>query len=216
MSRNIRTVTIGSAGFTAECPVPPDRIGLWEGLALSFAGWRDGVRYREVPDTAHTHALHRINSRHRRHESEAVRRIDLALSAVDLARAEVDVVLAGSALREIVEPDARELDGRDGDDRQRWARDVRDARAANARAADDRSRRQAALVRREQLVSVRDALAIEGDDVRQQWREAYDERAARYTHARIRRTREASHAPAVAPYVLAVGPTAVRRATDTP
>lgn len=215
MSRKTRTVTIGSAGFTAECPVPRDRIGLWEGFALSFAGWRDGLRYREVPDTAHTHALHRLMSGHRRRESEAVRRIDLALSAVDLARAEVDVILAGSAVVEIVEPDAHDLDGRTGDDRQRWARDVRDARAANARAADDRSRLQAALLRREQLVSVRDSLAIEGDDVRQQWREGYDERAARYTHARIRRTREAPHSPAVAPYTLAAGPTVVRRATDS-
>ena len=215
MSRKTRTVTIGSAGFTAECSVPPDRIGLWEGFALSFAGWRDGLRYREVVDTAHTHALHRLNSGHRRYESEAVRRIDLALSHVDLARAEVDVILGESPLGEIVEPDARDLDSRDGDDRQRWARDVRDARAANARAADDRSRRQAALVRREQLVSVRDALAIEGDDLRQQWRQGYDERAARYTRARIRRTREAPHSPAVAPYVLTVGPTVVRRATDS-
>ncbi|TQJ30694.1 hypothetical protein [Microbacterium sp. SLBN-146] len=208
-----RTVTIGSTGYEAVCPVPREGIGFWEAMALTVRGWIDARANRGVPDGAHTHSLHRLQSAHRRREAEAVRRIDEALSAVDRALAPLEVVLAASpgVVPEI--PTSADLARLDDAERAQWAARVRSGHAAHAQARADESRRAAAEVEAAVLRSVREALAVEGRDVLRQWREAYAMRAARYTRARFgRRGAALGEAPEVAAYLSHEAPTVNRRA----
>lgn len=205
------TVTIGPEGFHATCAVPREGLGWWEGLVLNIRGRMDARRNLGVQDVDATHALHRLEAAYRRAETEAVRRIDEALSAVDRELAPL-VRNADTPLPTSVPvPAAAELDAMDDASRLRWAQEVKDARRNNAQAAAARERREQAGDRIAALRSIREALSVEGDGVRRQWAEAYRIRAACYTRARFgRRFAEMSAAPAVPTYVAAVPPRVVR------
>ncbi|WP_457099653.1 hypothetical protein [Microbacterium sp. P5_E9] len=211
MTRRSPVVTIGAGEFTATCPVPRDHIGLFEGLALSVRGRWDARGTQGVPDEAHTHTLHGVQARHRKREAEAVRLIDGALSAVDSQVAVTRAALQAPIPEGVREPTQDELRGLPRAQRMEWAERVRVARAAAARDAAAAERRIAAQTRREQLLSARSALVVEGADVRRQWREAYEMRAARYTRARFgRRGARMTATPAIAPYGPVDPPTAER------
>ena len=211
MPRKPLTVTVGSPGYEAVCPVPREGIGVFEIVSLTVR-WRiDAVRNRDVADTAHTHSLHRLLAAHRRRETEAVRRIDGALSVVDRALAPLEAVLA-TPLPELVDvPATAELDRLPDSDRAQWAARVRAAHAARVQAEAAVAQHAAATRAAAELRSIRTALAVEGDDVRRQWAEAYAMRAARYTRSRFsRRGRRPESEPAVAPYLPGGDPTVLR------
>lgn len=217
MARKQRTVTIGVGEFTATCAVPKDRIGFFEAIGLTVRGWWDRSVNRDVPDGAHTHTLWWLEGVHRKQETEVVRKTDAVLSAIDRAAAEADAVLAIPVPSGQVVPTSADLAGRKGAQRSAWADEVRATRAGNAMAAAATERQRAAAKRREELAALREALVVEGDDVRRQWREAYVMRASRYTRARFgRRGPHPTATPAVAKYRQTDGPTAVRRTGDRP
>jgi hypothetical protein len=211
MSTRRPEVTIGTGEFSAVCPIPRDRIGFFEAIALTVRGRWDAGGNRIVPDAAHTHTLHAIQARHRKREAEAVRRIDAALSAVDGELAVTRAALNMPVPEVAPEPTIEDLRDLPRAQRMEWVDRVRGARTSAARSAAVRDRQSAAHVRREQLISARQALLVEGDDVRRQWREAYDMRAARYTRARFgRRGARPTDTPAIAHYGHVDGPTGDR------
>ena len=212
MPRKSLTVTVGTPGYQAVCPVPREGIGVFEAMSLTVRGWIDAVRNRDVADTAHTHSLHRLLAAHRRRETEAVRRIDGALSVVDRALAPLEAVLATPLPQPVDVPGAAELDRLADADRAARAARVRAAQAARVQAEAAGAQHAAAARTAAELRSIRTAIAVEGDDVRRQWAEAYAMRAARYTRVRFgRRGRRPESEPAVAPYLPADDPTVLRR-----
>jgi hypothetical protein len=212
MARKQRTVTIGVGEFTATCAVPKDRIGFFEAIGLTVRGWWDRSVNRDVPDDAHTHTLWWLEGAHRRQETEVVRTTDAVISAIDRAAADADAVVAIPVPSEQVVPTSADLAGRKGVQRSAWADQVRATRAANAAVAAATERQRTAAKRREELAALRDAVVIEGNDVRRQWAEAYVMRASRYTRARFgHRGPQPTPMPAVAGYRHTDGPTATRR-----
>lgn len=206
-----RIVTIGTGKFTARCPVPREGIGFWEAFALSLRGWSDARRTKGVADTAHTHSLHRLLAVHRRRETEADRRIDEALSAVDLALAPLAAVIDRRIPDAPQVPGTEQLEALPSAQRVEWAAHVRAAQTETRRLAGARARRVEAEAEAAVLRSIRRSVSVEGEDVRRQWAEAYTMRAARYTRARFgRRGRPVDVEPAVAAYRHTDGPTADR------
>lgn len=206
-----RTVTIGTAEFSAVCPVPRTGIGFWEGFALTARGWLDARRNRAVPDIHHTHSLHRLLARHRQRETLAGLRVDAALSSVARELAPLEVVLAASGPQTLEVPTSADLASLPEDGRAGWAQQVRDARSSHAQRAAFEARQQNAQGRVAELRSIRAALVDEGEDVRRLWREAYMMRAARYTRARFgRRGAPVLENPSVAAYLPSEGPTPER------
>lgn len=212
MVRASRVVSIGTEGYRVACPVPRYGIGLWEGTCLTVRGWLDARRTRDVQDASHTHSLHRLMAAHRRHEGEATRRIDEALSAVDRDLAPLEALIAESIPVGPDAPTSAELAALPVEDRAAWAARVRAAHAARAEHRATEGRQADARVRIAVLHSIREGLDVEGADVRRQWREAYEMRAARYTRARFgRRGGTMAIEPAVAGYRGFEQPTVVRR-----
>lgn len=217
MSRKQRMVTIGSGEFTATCPVPKDRIGFFEAISLTVRGWWDRSVNRAVPDDSHTHTLWWLEGVHRRQETEVVRQTDSVLSAIDRAAAEADAILAIPVPSGQVVPTSADLAGRKGAERSAWADQVRATRASNATVAAATERQRTVAKRREELAALREAVVIEGNDVRRQWGEAYVMRASRYTRARFgRRGPQPTPVPAVAGYRHTDGPTEMRREGGRP
>ncbi len=212
MARTPRTVVIGPNGYQAICPVPRERIGFWEALGLTLRGRIDARRTREVRDTESTHTLHRLMAAHRRGEGEATRRIDEALSAVDRVLAPLEALVAAPVPEEQPVPGSAELAALPEEERAEWAARVRAAHAAEAVRRSVLARRSAAEPEVAVLHATRYALAVEGEDVRRQWREAYAMRAARYTRARFGRSGGAmAETPAIPDYRHFEPPTVHRR-----
>jgi|GEM_PF-3937102 len=210
-----RTVRIGAESFSADCPIPRDGIGFFEGIALSVRGWLDARKNEHVADEAHTHSLHRLLAVHRRREAEATRRTDEALSALDRALAPLEALLGRREETPQAMPSVQELANLADEARAGWAERTRSARASQQSAAADSMRRRQAEDRVAVLLSIRDGLRVEAEDVRRQWREAYAMRAARYTRARFARARSAvSSVPAVAEYRHVEPPVVARRAAS--
>lgn len=206
------TVTIGRDSFAATCPVPQIRLSLAEAIGLTLRGWWDRAATRNVPDHAPTHTLWGLQSVHRQREEEVDRLVDLALSAVDHAIADIDVVIGTPLPDEQPVPTSAELEALQGADRIAWARTVRASVAANKAHAQAVAELAEARRRRAQLLSIREALGIEAADVRRQWEDAYLRRAARYTRARFAlRGSGSAPTPQVAGYLHSPGPTVERR-----
>ena len=211
MARNLRTTTIGADLHAAVCPVPRDGIGVVEAVTLTVRGRMDARRNREVPDATATHSLHRLQAWHRRQETVAVQQIDHALSAVDRDVVRLRAVLERPAARPEPVPTSVELAALADAERAAWATRVRAARADHDRAASEATVRAHAEEQLAVLLSVREALRVEGEDVRRQWREAHEMRAARYTRARFgARGRRMGLVPTVAPYEPTAAPTVAR------
>lgn len=206
------TVTIGPAGYNTTVLIPRIRVGWWEGLTLSIRGWVDAKRVAAVADDTHTHTLHLLQARYRRQETEVVRLIDHAVSTVDRELAALEALAATTVDTPIPVPGRAELDGMTLTQRREWAARKRAAIVANATAATTSARVAEAKERITVLTSIRQALITEGQGVRDQWAEAYTERAARYTRARFARaSREVTATPAIAKYTHTTNPTIERR-----
>lgn len=208
-----RNVMIGVDPFTVTCPAPRERIGSFEAIALTLRGWMDAARNRDVADIDHTHTLWWLQSRHQQAETEVVRRVNAGLSRIDAAAAELDAKLAEPEPLPAEPPSREELRDAGAAARAAWAARARAARSDSRRAARLAEEKAHARVQRERLLSHRESLEVEGQDVRHRWAKAYEMRAARYTRARfVRWGRGLAEQPAVAEYAPAVSPRAVRRA----
>lgn len=212
MARTPRTVLVGPAGYQAVCPVPPDRIGFWEGLALTVRGRLDAGRNRTVSDGDHTHSMHRLLHSFRMGETKTVQSIDVALSAVDRDLVPLEAMLAAPEAAAPSVPGHAELAALPESARAEWADRVRDAQRAQSRHAAASAERSKAAKDAPVLLSIRAALLVEGDDVRRRWADAYAARAAQYTRARSGRGGAAiAPVPTIPVFVRGTDPTGERR-----
>jgi hypothetical protein len=180
-----RTVTIRCSAGSTAVPVPTLRLGFGEWVALGWRGLLDRRAYLNVADTDSTHTLFRIERRHRRMESELVRRVDTLVSALLVRRAELETVIAAAIDPEPAAVPLGGLSSLRGRDRAQWADDRRIQTAAAGRRAAQLQRLADARRDLAALDAELRNLHAERDDVRLQWREAFMLRNARYTRSRF-------------------------------
>lgn len=202
-----RTVTVACSLASTQVSVPRVEIGWWEGICLTIRGHVDRLGNRHVVDTVHTHTLHLLERRNRRMESEVVRKIDILISPIAVRMAQLEVIAGDHVDAPTSHPTSEDLAQLQGRDRFKWADQWRQATEAKKSHTAHQARVTAAKAELATLAQDRRNVAIEGDDIRLQWREAYMLRAARYTRARFGGWGpKPSVDPGVSDYHFAAGP----------
>ena len=202
-----RTVTVACSLASTSIPIPRIEIGWWEGICLTCRGYVDRLGNRHVADTTHTHTLHLLERRHRRMESEVVRKIDTLISPIAVRKAQLEVITGSRIDDPATHPSHDQLAELHGRERFNWAAQWREATEAKKLHAAQQARAAAAKSEVATLEEERHNVLIEGDDIRLQWREAHMLRAARYTRARFGGWgAKSTPDPAVSEYNFAAGP----------
>lgn len=185
-----RTIVPGT-GYTAPRgsvsvrPVEPKpRVGFFEGIAISLAGFRDRFRYKAVKDSDHTMWTQRVLAGARQNQRLVERWRDDVVAAIEAESSRLRLLAGQDIATSSDAPSRQSLAGADRKGRFDWANQVRRAEQDRSQAASESARKQGAQERLAELEAEQVSVLADAMRLGEAWEEYYNRRAAKYARAR--------------------------------
>jgi hypothetical protein len=177
------TLTCSAGSVTVRVPMP--KPGFFSTIGLKSRGWIDRGRNYAVLDSQHTYSLHITEDRFNIHQLDAGKRMEQLRGALCLEAARADTLAKSTVPNVPAQPTLEDLAVLKGRDRQRWADEIRQCKAASFRAAEAQSTISAAQASSMVLQAELTQFDRECYLVMTEWAKAWRAWAGIYTRARF-------------------------------